>query len=185
MSKRHHNQFIVYRKNRWMWLACVIYCSALSICPPYPHTFSVSHVLDYACYVLSSSPSVFNVAAPLKAIPQPNTGVALLWMLKIWRISIVRYMFVDVICSVVFKCKIQCTHARISKWEAHACVFRRLSFAVMRGVAEQFVGWQLWVLSWLLSWFSCVFGCLCYLDCYLDVGTIRWPFLFCSYKRIC
>ena len=31
-------------------------------------------------------------------------------------------------------------HAHVADWEAHAWIFRRLSFAIMRGVAEQFVG---------------------------------------------
>ena len=35
------------------------------------------------------------------------------------------------------------SHAQIPQWETHALVFRRLSFADMRGVAEQFVGRQL------------------------------------------
>ena len=44
------------------------------------------------------------------------------------------------------------SHARIPKWEAHAWVFRRLFFAIMRGVAEHPVGRQLVIFSW---WFSC------------------------------
>ena len=36
-------------------------------------------------------------------------------------------------------CRRYRTHARIAEWEAHARVHRRLSFAVMRGVADQFV----------------------------------------------
>ena len=74
MRKRHHNQFTLYRKNGWLWLACIKYCSTWSICPPV-HTFSVSHVLDYACCVLSRSPSVFNIATPLKTMPRPITEV--------------------------------------------------------------------------------------------------------------
>ena len=31
-------------------------------------------------------------------------------------------------------------HAQVADWEAHAWIHRRLSFAIMRGVAEQFVG---------------------------------------------
>ena len=31
------------------------------------------------------------------------------------------------------------TYARVAQWEAHAWVHRRLSFASMRGVADQFV----------------------------------------------
>ena len=31
-------------------------------------------------------------------------------------------------------------HAQVVDWEAHAWIYRRLSFAIMRGVAEQFVG---------------------------------------------
>ena len=34
-------------------------------------------------------------------------------------------------------------HARVTEWEAHAWIHRRLSFAVMRGVADQFVGRRL------------------------------------------
>ena len=34
-------------------------------------------------------------------------------------------------------------HAQIPEWEAHAWLFCRLSFALMRGVVEQFVGRQL------------------------------------------
>ena len=30
-------------------------------------------------------------------------------------------------------------HAQVADWEAHAWIYRRLSFAIMRGVAEQFV----------------------------------------------
>ena len=33
-------------------------------------------------------------------------------------------------------------------WAAHSYVFHRLSFAVMRGVAEQFVGRQLSTFGW-------------------------------------
>ena len=36
-------------------------------------------------------------------------------------------------------CQRYVSHARIRPWEAHQWVYRRLSFAVMRGVAEQFV----------------------------------------------
>ena len=37
-------------------------------------------------------------------------------------------------------CRRYRTHARIARWEAHSQVYRRLSIAVMRGVADQFVG---------------------------------------------
>ena len=31
-------------------------------------------------------------------------------------------------------------HAQVADWEAHAWIYRRLSFVIMHGVAEQFVG---------------------------------------------
>ena len=37
-------------------------------------------------------------------------------------------------------CRRYRTHARLAKWEAHSRVHHHLSFAVMRGVADQFVG---------------------------------------------
>ena len=40
------------------------------------------------------------------------------------------------------------SHARIPKWEAHAWVFGRLSFIVMRWVAEKFIGRLLQIFSW-------------------------------------
>ena len=40
------------------------------------------------------------------------------------------------------------THACLAEWEAHARVHRRLSFAVMRGVADQFVGRRLDSFGW-------------------------------------
>ena len=36
-------------------------------------------------------------------------------------------------------CKRYGTHLQVTEWEAHAWVHRRLSFAIMRSVAEQFV----------------------------------------------
>ena len=45
-------------------------------------------------------------------------------------------------------CRRYRTHARIAEWEAHARVHRRLSFTVMRGVAEQFVGRHLASFGW-------------------------------------
>ena len=36
----------------------------------------------------------------------------------------------------------------MSVWEAHDWVFRRLSFAIMRGVSEQLIGRQLADFSW-------------------------------------
>ena len=41
-------------------------------------------------------------------------------------------------------------HARITEWEAHTWVHRRLSFAVLRGVADQLVGRRLDSFGW---WF--------------------------------
>ena len=40
------------------------------------------------------------------------------------------------------------SHARVPPWEAHSWVFRRLSFAVMRGVAAQLAGRQLPTFGW-------------------------------------
>ena len=37
-------------------------------------------------------------------------------------------------------CQRYSSHAQVSSWEAHSLVFCRSSFAVMRGVVEQFVG---------------------------------------------
>ena len=31
-------------------------------------------------------------------------------------------------------------HAQVADWEAHAWIYRKLSFAIMRGVAERIVG---------------------------------------------
>ena len=31
-------------------------------------------------------------------------------------------------------------HAHVADWEAHTWIYRRLSFVIMRGVAEQFIG---------------------------------------------
>ena len=45
-------------------------------------------------------------------------------------------------------CRRYRTHARIAEWEAHSRVHRRLSFAVMRGVADQFVGRRLDSFGW-------------------------------------
>ena len=45
-------------------------------------------------------------------------------------------------------CQRYISHARIPKWEAHAWVFRWLSFTVVRGVAAQCVGRQLSAFSW-------------------------------------
>ena len=45
-------------------------------------------------------------------------------------------------------CRRYSTHARIVEWEAHAWVHRHLSFAVMRGVADQFVGRRLDSFGW-------------------------------------
>ena len=40
------------------------------------------------------------------------------------------------------------SHVQVPEWEAHDWVFRRLSFAVMRGVSEQLIGRQLADFSW-------------------------------------
>ena len=45
-------------------------------------------------------------------------------------------------------CKRYSSHARVSSWEAHSWVYRHLSFALIRGVAEQFVGRQLPTFAW-------------------------------------
>ena len=45
-------------------------------------------------------------------------------------------------------CRRYRTHARIAEWEAHAWVHRRLSFAIMRGVADQFVSRRLDSFGW-------------------------------------
>ena len=45
-------------------------------------------------------------------------------------------------------CRRYRTHARIAEWEAHSQVHRRPSFAVMRGVADQFVGGRLDSFGW-------------------------------------
>ena len=45
-------------------------------------------------------------------------------------------------------CRRYRTHARIAEWEAHARVHNRLSFAVMRWVAEQFVGRDVASFGW-------------------------------------
>ena len=65
-------------------------------------------------------------------------------------------------------------HARIDDWEAYALVHCHLSFAVMRGMADQFVGcrldsfWWWFILSWLLL-----------LLIAFTLGTIHWPLLSC------
>ena len=45
-------------------------------------------------------------------------------------------------------CQRYISHAQVSSWEAHSWVFRLLSFAVMRGVTEQFVSRQLSTFEW-------------------------------------
>ena len=40
-------------------------------------------------------------------------------------------------------CQPYSSHAHIPKWAPHACVLRRLSFVVMRGIAKKLVGLQL------------------------------------------
>ena len=40
------------------------------------------------------------------------------------------------------------SHVQVPEWEAHDWVFRRLSFAIMRGVSEQLIGRQLADFSW-------------------------------------
>ena len=45
-------------------------------------------------------------------------------------------------------CQRNSSYARVSSWEAHSSVFRRLSFAVMRGVVKQFVGQKLTTFGW-------------------------------------
>ena len=45
-------------------------------------------------------------------------------------------------------CQRYSSHAPVSSWEAHSYIFRRLSFALIRGVAEQFVGLQLSTFKW-------------------------------------
>ena len=37
-------------------------------------------------------------------------------------------------------CELYRIHARVSEWEAHACVHHRLSFVIMRGVVDHYVG---------------------------------------------
>ena len=47
-------------------------------------------------------------------------------------------------------CQQYVSHARIRPWEAHQWVYHRLSFAVMRGVVEQFVRRQSSDFGWCL-----------------------------------
>ena len=77
-------------------------------------------------------------------------------------------------------CQRYVSHARIPEWEAHAWVFHRLSFAIMRGVAEQFVGRELLSFRW---WCLCGSSSLCYLACNFVVGTMCWPLLFLMWRK--
>ena len=89
-----------------------------------------SHLLTTA-----SGTNIQSLASPMALTLSPSTS-SLLGHLSVW----VRR------CTLVFVSGTSVpynSHAQIPQWETHALVFRRLSFADMRGVAEQFVGRQL------------------------------------------
>ena len=62
-------------------------------------------------------------------------------------------------------------HARVAEWEAHALVHCRQSFAVMRGVADQFVDRRLVSFRW---WFTYLHMFL-YCDCSLFRARCACP----------
>ena len=77
-------------------------------------------------------------------------------------------------------------HAQAADWEAHTWIYRRLSFAIMRGVAEQFVGRMFLEGDFRLFLFAClltfVYGhdaqALCVIVIVIDIEYLVWKYSY-------